>query len=196
MSKDWIQGRLGGKVFPACLDPEQVELVDIASGLCHESRFNGQYNHEDFYSVAEHCVWVSRVCDPKDAMAGLLHDASEAYLKDIPTPLKNLPDMSGYRRLEEEVTRTIYRRFGLVVPTMPDSVRDADAAMLAVEVERFKAPVHPDWTLPEVKEYLRGRLPTKWQLGALPSRAYFLFMERFAELVSKEEGGSYGIYKF
>lgn len=68
---------------------EMIDIVDIAHALSNKCRFNGHCNN--FYSVAQHCVLM--VDALKNESLGvqrqaLLHDAEEAYLPDVPTPIK------------------------------------------------------------------------------------------------------------
>lgn len=71
---------------------EQVDIDDIAHALAHTVRFGGHVNH--YYSVAEHCLIVRQLVieqgRPDLGLAALLHDAHEAYLGDLPSPLKAL----------------------------------------------------------------------------------------------------------
>ena len=74
--------------------PEQIDLLDIASGLARISRFGGQ-TIKRRYSVAEHSFWVAwltyvRTEDPSFALAALHHDDTEAYLGDMIAPMKRL----------------------------------------------------------------------------------------------------------
>lgn len=72
-------------------DPDaQLDAGDIARALANQCRFGG--HSRVFYSVAQHCVIVSRVVeerggDVEDVFAALMHDAGEAYLGDMPHPL-------------------------------------------------------------------------------------------------------------
>ena len=59
--------------------------------------------------------------------------ASEAFLTDVPAPLKELPQFEAYRAAERRLQRTIATRFGLA-PAQPESVGDADRTILRVEV--------------------------------------------------------------
>lgn len=112
------------------LAPERnaITIDDIASGLANEARFNGQTRQ--FYSVAQHSVMVSMLVPEEHAMAGLLHDCSEAVMKDIPKPLKRL--LPDYQALEARVEGAILAQFGLSLPLHP-SIKAADLIMLATE---------------------------------------------------------------
>ena len=95
----WIQTHLGIQFI--VLEPrfENIHIGDIAHALSMNCRFNGHC--KDFYSVAEHSVHVSRILDddPNLALWGLLHDASEAYITDLPRPVKNA--MPQFEEIEE-----------------------------------------------------------------------------------------------
>lgn len=115
--------------------PDQINILDIAQGLSRESRYNGQSTA--FYSVAQHCVIASQIIvkyAPECALEALLHDASEAYCKDIPTPLKRL--LPNYCEIEQRVHKAIRAKFGL-----PDEesnpVKRADLTMLKTEKRDF-----------------------------------------------------------
>jgi 5'-deoxynucleotidase YfbR-like HD superfamily hydrolase len=129
---DWMQLVSGKRFYP--LDPrsEEIEITDIAHALAHICRFGG--HTAQFYSVAQHSVLVSRICDPKDAGIGLLHDAAEAYLGDMIRPLKRMYEFRNYEDLEERLLGTIGERFDLVLYSpLPASVLHADEVLLATE---------------------------------------------------------------
>jgi hypothetical protein len=81
---------------------------------------------------------VSQICRPEDALWGILHDASEAYLQDVVRPLKELPEFEAYRAVESRLQRCIMERFGLA-PEQPASVTVADDWMLAIEARDLMA---------------------------------------------------------
>jgi hypothetical protein len=130
----WIETFSGVAFDPFNPRPEQIRIEDVARGLSHSCRFSGQTS--DYYSVAEHSVLVSRLVPPEDALWALLHDASEAYLCDIATPVKNRPEMLMYREAEARLMGAVCTRFGLA-REMPASVHRADRSMLAAEAPRL-----------------------------------------------------------
>lgn len=128
MKGDWMQTYTGRRFWP--LDPVagDIEIMDIAHALSNQCRYAG---HTRFhYSVAQHSVLVSENVAPEHALWGLLHDASEAYLVDVPRPVK--PHLPGYYEAEERVQKAVAERFGLSWP-MPAEVKRVDDAILADE---------------------------------------------------------------
>lgn len=103
-------------------------IDDIAHGLAMTCRFAGQCPR--FYSVAEHSVYVSRLVPPQFAWDALMHDAAEAFVCDMPKPLKEL--LPEYKTIEHRVEVAIAERFGLRSP-MPPEVKLADVQMLRAE---------------------------------------------------------------
>ncbi|MFG0247924.1 MAG: phosphohydrolase, partial [Phycisphaeraceae bacterium JB051] len=78
----WIQTYTGKAFYPLREDPGIIDIRDIAHALSLQCRFNGHCS--DFYSVAQHSVHVSEVVPQAFALWGLLHDAAEAYMSDLP----------------------------------------------------------------------------------------------------------------
>lgn len=83
----WIQTfKRREPTYPLALTPDQVHLEDIAHALALKCRWTG--HTREFYSVAQHSVHVAELLPPHLQMAGLLHDAAEAYLPDVASPIK------------------------------------------------------------------------------------------------------------
>jgi len=115
---------------------DMIHLRDIAWHLSGINRFTGGVR----YTVAEHCVRVSRLLPPELEADGLLHDASEAYLNDLSNPLKAL--FPEYKKLQRAIEAVIAERFNLTWPE-PTEVKAADWRMFATE-NRDLMPVGPD----------------------------------------------------
>lgn len=107
-------------------DPRLMTPEVIAAGLSKMCRFGGHTKR--FYSVAEHCVRGSYVCE--DPLAFLLHDASEAFVVDVPTPIKRL--LVGYAEIEDRIHRQIEVRYGVSI-IENEAVHRTDKLMLATE---------------------------------------------------------------
>lgn len=112
------------------ITPDDIDIEDIAHALSHQCRFGGHIKR--FYSVAEHSIKVAEMLSPEHKLAGLLHDASEAYFIDMPTPIKNaLPHLAV---IEDGIHKAIAAKFGFQYP-FSDEVKAADKLMLEYEWE-------------------------------------------------------------
>lgn len=130
----WICTASGRQVRPLALSPDQIAIEDVAAALAKQCRFGGHCRA--FYSVAQHSVHVAELLEhegPEAALTGLLHDASEAYLVDLPGPIKHAPEMTGYRDAEERLNDAVATAFKLPRPA-PASIKAADQAMFAAEL--------------------------------------------------------------
>ena len=148
-------------------------IEDIALSLSHICRYAGQV--DEFLSVAEHSVYVSYCIDPKYALDGLMHDAVEAFMLDIPTPLKSL--LPDYQALEKIHEAELFHRFGLAYP-MVDDVKLADKMVLCAEIDQLK-PLSGHWDdLADIIRY-------DGEIRCLPPYiAYELFLDRYYELIN------------
>lgn len=140
---NWMQTFSGRQFWPLDPRPEEIDLDDIATALSRACRYAGHC--ERFYSVAEHSVHVANVLPPHLALKGLLHDATEAYLVDIPRPIK--PFLAGYMEIEQRLWEAVARRFGLT-PDMPPEIKAADNAVLLAEAEQIMKPHPAPWCVP------------------------------------------------
>jgi 5'-deoxynucleotidase YfbR-like HD superfamily hydrolase len=175
MRPAWIQVATGRRFWPLAPRPEDIDFRDIAHALSMQCRFSG--HSRAFYSVAQHSVLVSHACDPQDALWGLMHDASEAYLVDIPKPLKIDVGFTSYRAAEDKLQVMLCVKFGLQT-WMPSSVHRADEALLAAEAIDLMSPLDPDW-----EKWVGGieRYPETIHPWG-PERSKSTFLARFHQL--------------
>lgn len=147
---------------------EMIDPVDIAMSLGRLCRFAGHCQR--FYTVGQHCVYVShRFQNRYMRRIGLLHDATEAYVVDVPSPLKqSLGDV--YRDYEWAAMCAICERFGLVtpVPSLWDELCYVDDRMKVTEARSLFARM-PEWAEALAEPY---EMPiTPWSMSHA-QRAY------------------------
>ena len=182
---DWMQTYTGRRFYPLSPRPEDVDPVDIAHALSLLCRYGGHVDR--FYSVAEHCVlmseWVEDTATPGDperarrlALWALLHDATEAYVVDVPRPLKR--SLPGYKDIESVVMAAIVERFGLPSVFMPPEVKDADDRILLTERNALMSATTERWA----QEHL-GPLPVAIHAWA-PPEAERRYARRLADLTA------------
>jgi hypothetical protein len=142
---DWMQTYTGKAFWPLTPLAADVDPLDIAHALAMICRYGGHANR--FYSVAEHCVLMSRAVSPGNALWALLHDATEAYVGDMIRPLKHA--MPTYRDVEDRVMGAVSRRFGLsdigLSVVCPDEVKMADNRILRDERDALMQPPPIPW---------------------------------------------------
>jgi hypothetical protein len=176
----WIRTYTGAKFWPLDASPVEVHIEDIAHSLSLVCRFTG-HTHSH-YSVADHSLRVSRLAEAmvlkqvrgrgrietarEVALWGLLHDASEAYLCDLPSPLKHTSHFGKlYRGYERDLMAVIADRFALDGPE-PPTVKEADGILLNTEFrdlmhvasagsERRPETIHPLDAITAEMEFLR-----------------------------------------
>jgi len=172
-NEGWVQTFTGGMFFPLAPRREDIDIRDIAHSLSMQCRFNGHCRV--FYSVAEHSVRVSHAVPEKHALWGLLHDAAEAYLTDLPKPVKD--QMPSFIELEDELLGFLLNYFGLSMP-MPPEVKLADVQLLMTEARDLMAPPPESWGIDTQP------LPEKI-VPMSSTEAETAFLERFAELTNR-----------
>lgn len=164
-----------------------INIFDIAVSLSRIPRWGGRVTADlTAYSVAQHSVMVSRLCRPENALLGLLHDATEAYLGDIISPMKKL--LPAYIEMEEKWAAAISAKLGLMdlgfhdnaLGVLPPDVKVAD--LIALEVERHDLLVHGDMWHQWGCEERPTLLPKIEPMTA--DEAFWLFMARYHELLS------------
>lgn len=186
--RDWIRTASGGRFYPLDPRPREISIEDVAHALSNLCRFTGHVR--EFYSVAQHCVLVSRWVEEVAILGGasdeearalaleaLLHDATEAYLNDVSTPVKRQADLAGYRAAEERLRLAIVERFGLPREESP-LVKEGDRALLVAEARDL---------LPGGTEGFEAYVPSvEWSVRPIwpmsPKLARAAFLGRYQEL--------------
>jgi len=168
----WIRTYTGKRFDVFNIKLEDMCIEDIAHSLSMQCRYNGHVS--EFYSVAQHCVIVSRLCAAKGlGLQGLLHDASEAYVGDVVGPIKQT--LVNYIVVEELVHRAVEKKFGLDELTLDHAhVKLMDKSILAPETTALMPPdslisdidmveldIHiTPWSQPTAKREFLGRYHT------------------------------------
>jgi 5'-deoxynucleotidase YfbR-like HD superfamily hydrolase len=174
----WICTYTGRKFFPLDPNPDDISIMDIAHALSNQCRFAGHTLRN--YSVAEHSIYVSKLCDPQDALDGLLHDAPEAYLVDLPRPIKNSPGFEAYHVAERDVHYAVSKAFG-TKEVIPVSVHFADIHLSYTEARDLMSP-EQQWFKSE--DCYKFHIPTDERKA---SEVRDEFLDRFYELVNKKD---------
>ncbi len=166
----------GLKINPLDPDPNKICVEDICHSLSNLCRFTGHCN--EFYSVAQHSVHVSVLASRENALWGLLHDASEAYLSDISRPIKMSEDFYQYRCIEQNFMRVVAIKFGLDV-VMPKEINTLDTTLLVTEA-RDLGLLSKGWDCYNVKP-----LDTKIH-PQLPKAAKQSFMDWYNVIINRK----------
>jgi len=172
-----ISTRSGRRLYLHNPSPSQILIDDIAHGLAHQCRFNGQTNK--FYSVAQHSVIVASILPPELKLAGLLHDAAEAYLGDIVQPLKEL--LPEFAEIESRFAEVIGERFNVDLKHH-DLIKRADLIALATERRDLMPMEIVEW------DSLIGVIPLSKSIYPLsPEKAKARFIDYYLKLTLKRE---------
>ena len=170
----WVQTYTGKRFFPLHIVKQDICIEDIAHALSMQCRFTGHC--KEFYSVAQHSVLTSYLCDDANCLEGLLHDGSEAYIADISSPIKKLPQLSGYIDIERRIQNAIYQKYGISEESK--DVKKADLIMLGIEAKSLMNHISPEWKF-AIKS-------PPFKIDPLsPKEAEKLFMDRYIEITSK-----------
>jgi len=182
----WIRTYTGSDFDYNDIEHQKINILDIAHALSNICRFSG--HTRQFYSVAQHCVLVSKyvyinsnVLSPKDVLelglCALLHDASEAYLQDLPRPLKVM--LTDYKGMEEKLEKRIAEYFGIeqiLSDPFKSIIKEVDIRMCVTEAiclhqydYTWSDQMDPYFTTMEV-----------WS----PEKANLMFLEEYMRLIA------------
>lgn len=161
------------------LKPESCSfpLSVIAHALSNICRFGGHC--PQYYSVAQHSVYVSQLVPEAYAFEGLMHDAVEAFVGDVCKPLKDL--LPEYKKIEDNIEQALLQKYGLQLPLHP-SVKEADIVMLATEQKQL-------FGNEDTWGYCQGRGPADLQIPYMsPNQAEQFFIDRYFQLLGRIGG--------
>lgn len=201
-STGWIQTVSGVKFYPLAPREEDLRITDISHALAGKYRFGGHAKQR--VTIAEHSVLVVEIlCDlltlgaisaitsSKDRirnmlLAGILHDASEAYLVDFPRPLKIQPEFAWFREIEDRIQNLIYAAWKVRVED--DTLRylkRADEIALGIEALTCMAPLTEpqewEWCTKQAIPYLNAG----WSMiGYDPVLAKRRYSEAFMQILA------------
>ena len=181
--ESYIETITGRKFYFLKPKPEDFNIYDIAHALAMNCRFTGHCSK--FYSVAEHSWHMSRMAPEGLEMAALLHDASEAYITDIASPIKQ--HLMDYVELEEMLMAKIAKRFHFEYPLNP-IIKQLDTTMLSTEAHYLMISRGDNWDM--WQERKRPPIQHNFRpIGMLPHIAKEVFLDRYYELQKQ-----YGIH--
>lgn len=129
----------GKYVNPLDLHADDVDINDIGHHLSMVNRYTGGSPFP--VSVAQHSVWVSENVGPDLdlQLAGLLHDAPEAYINDLASPVKHSPKLAAYREADDAISKVVFAKFGLPIELLAQT-KPADDKAFRTEVASFYNP--------------------------------------------------------
>lgn len=157
----------------------------IAHALSNLCRFTGHTKY--FYSVAQHSVYVSNLMPSGKnlKLAGLLHDAAEAFVGDVSAPLKHL--LPDYKAIEKRVEAAIFNHFGLP-PLLLDEVKQFDLCLLATEQRDLMSDAHSSKTVRwSWQDDLRVR-PLPFKIAPYsPEAACQFFLNRYEIIINSHD---------
>jgi hypothetical protein len=176
--RPWTNTVSGRDVHLLNPSPDEIDIKDIAAGLSKMCRYNGQIS--EFYSVAQHSVYAAILAKPESRMHALLHDASEAYLGDVISPLK--PLLTNYEEIEKRMMSAIAKKFNFTFDDH-EHVHKIDQRLLTTEVQQLIPHHNLDWKL-TAPAYQFKIEPLDWW------RAELQFIN-FYEIIEKNPNAEY-----
>ena len=152
----WTLTHTGRKLIYLEPTVDMISIDDIVYSTGNLCRFTGATSQ--FYSVAQHSVMVCKLVREllddalwenhteaywNQILAGLLHDAAEAYINDLASPLK-VAINGRYKEIENGLLATVFNAFEVPFNYMNAIVKQADN--MAIQIERYYfMPDHPEW---------------------------------------------------
>jgi len=183
MKNPWIRTFTGLRFYPANPKIEDIDIRDIVHGLSNTCRYNGQCEY--FFSVAQHSLNCAEYAAKKHSnrlqLLCLLHDAAEAYVSDIPAPIK--PLIPEFARIEDSIMRVIYEAFNIVPPSPSEYlvIKEIDKIMLETEMNHLMP--FADSVDPEILFVIGAGIKIE---QCCPKKIELDFLVKFKTLLHKE----------
>ena len=190
-----IQTVSGRFFWPLEAYVDEIFLEDIVHGLARECRFSNHLSMH--YSVAWHCVAMSEVVPDYLKKWALIHDTTEAYLRDLPRPLKRHPLFKEYPILEDKFMIVLAEFFGMPETAIPEELKEYDTDMGNCELRVLYG------TLGEAKlrsrgyseEYINGATGAlkwkDWVRTYSAEEAKQIWLARYEELFVNDNSANY-----
>lgn len=175
-------------------NPNDISIDDIAWALSRIVRFSGNTITEIPYSVGQHCGFVcsmiyDNVQKEQDkqlirelSLFGLLHDAAEAFIGDIPSPCKRIPELHAViTPIEDNILNIVYKKYVGRLPTENDwkIVKFFDKKAQFIEAYNFMSSRGLNW--PDREKYDIGLVELQRSPTPLPAiDTYYGFMQLFS----------------
>ncbi len=180
----WMQTYHGNRFYPEDVKSSVFCIEDIAHALSNICRFGGHI--KKFYSVAQHSVLVADIVRAnggtvEQELWALMHDSAEAYMVDVPTPVKII--LKGYKEKEIEVLSAIEKSLGLPRINTSDFatiIKDADSIALITEAEQLVSGDVSEWEVCKSFKAYPKELPY-----LSPEYAKLDFLDRWHQLQRK-----------
>lgn len=180
--KPIVRGATGGYYYPLAPKAEELEIADVALHLSNLCRYTGATRRH--YSVAEHCVHMSRLVEPKDAYVALMHDWPEFAIGDLNRSVKG--ELPAFMDIEDRNWAIGVERFNLPA-AIPPAVLKVDHEICDIE----KAALLPGFDVPE---HLTER---GWNTGMIygvdAPTARQMFLDRFYDLAPEDVLGQFSV---
>jgi hypothetical protein len=144
---DYIETYTGRAFFPLAPSVQDISVIDIAHALANQCRYSGHTSH--FYSTAQHCCLLANYVrqkmkgSPLDCLQILMHDAAEAYLVDIPRPVKQ--HMPEFRKWDHTITMCVRSWYGCGDLPLPKWQDELDSRIIVDERAQLMSDSGNDW---------------------------------------------------
>lgn len=164
----------GHRIDPLHMKEDDIRLEDIAHALSLICRGNGHIKY--FYSVAQHSLNCAKEAQSRGysqhvVLSCLFHDASEAYMSDLITPIKK--QRKEYQNIEDQLLEIIFQTFHIQLKNKEKMIwKEMDHLLLEAELkemmplEENRSPVILMST-PDLKEHYYRDIEEEFKAYAL-----------------------------